>query len=232
MPVAFFIIMIYSKLASAIYNDIVTGLRGYSTSPALSLEQLEDDIIDERLQIIKEYSLKGVIPKKDLLLSINCIPTNCESIERCCITDSDAKLITHFEVPQLIADFGLDSINYIGSTDRQNPFIPYLNIDLWRTHKYRNKRIQKIPYVYIDVTPNKNGKNDGFIFNAPYLKVISVVAMFKDPKQVADYNCCNVEEIDNISFLNNEIKKRVTAKKLSYYKQAASPIVINDQIAR
>ena len=130
MPVAFFITMIYSKLASAIYNDIVTGLRGYSTSPALSLEQLEDDIIDERLQIIKEYSLKGVIPKKDLLLSINCIPTNCESIERCCITDSDAKLITHFEVPQLIADFGLDSINYIGSTDRQNPFIPYLNIDL------------------------------------------------------------------------------------------------------
>ena len=36
-------------------SDIVTGLRGYSSTPALSLEQLEDDIVDERLQIIKEY---------------------------------------------------------------------------------------------------------------------------------------------------------------------------------
>lgn len=224
--------MIYSKLASAIYNDIVTGLRGYSSTPALSLEQLEDDIIDERLQIIKEYSLKGIIPKRDLLLSINCIATDCESIDRCCVSNSDSELVTHFEVPQLVADFGLDSIEYIGSTDRQNPFIPYLNIDLWRNHKYRNKRIQKVPYVYIDTTPNKNGKNDGFIFNAPYLKVISIVAMFKDPRQVADYDCCHTVDIDNTSFLNNEIKKRVTAKKLSYYKQAASPIVVNDQVAR
>ena len=62
--------MVYSKLASAIYNDIKSGLAGYTANPTISMEQLEDDIIDERLQIIKEYALKGVLPKKDLALSI------------------------------------------------------------------------------------------------------------------------------------------------------------------
>jgi len=28
----------YSKMASAIYNDIVGGLRGYSSNPTISLE--------------------------------------------------------------------------------------------------------------------------------------------------------------------------------------------------
>nr|DAM35496.1 MAG TPA: hypothetical protein [Bacteriophage sp.] len=44
------------KLASAIRNDIVGGLRGYHTNLSLSNEQLIDDIIDERLLAIKELS--------------------------------------------------------------------------------------------------------------------------------------------------------------------------------
>ena len=48
----------YEKLSSAIYNDIMSGLRGYSSTPTMSLEQLEDDCVDERLQIIKEYFIK------------------------------------------------------------------------------------------------------------------------------------------------------------------------------
>ena len=50
-----------SKLASAIYNDVVSGLVGITSNPTMSLEQLEDDVVDERLQIIKEYSLKNLI---------------------------------------------------------------------------------------------------------------------------------------------------------------------------
>jgi hypothetical protein len=38
-----------TKLASAIRNDVVSGLRGYHTNMSMSLEQLEDDIIDMRL---------------------------------------------------------------------------------------------------------------------------------------------------------------------------------------
>ena len=69
------------KLASAIRNDVVSGLRGYHTNLSMSLEQLADDIIDERLQILKEYSLKGILPLKDLYISINCIPVDCKNIE-------------------------------------------------------------------------------------------------------------------------------------------------------
>jgi hypothetical protein len=64
------------------------------------MEQLEDDIVDERLQIIKEYSLKGVFPKRDLLLSLNCIDVDCESLDRCrCETSENDELVAHFEIP-------------------------------------------------------------------------------------------------------------------------------------
>ena len=74
---------VVKKLASAIYNDIVSGLRGYHHNPSMSLEQLEDEVVEERLGIIKEYSLKGVLPIKDLLTSINCIPVDCKDLDRC-----------------------------------------------------------------------------------------------------------------------------------------------------
>lgn len=223
--------MIYSKLASAIYNDVMSGLRGYSAVPALSLDQLEDDIIDERLQIIKEYALRGVVPRRDLMLSINCIPIDCESIDRCCVTSENDELVAHFEIPQLLGDFGLNAIEYIGATDRQLPFIWYSNINSWRAHKYR-KRGKDRPYVYIDMTPNKNNMYDCFVFNAPLLKTVTVVAIFKDPRQVAEFSCCGPEDIDNPSFLNNEIKKRLTEKKIRYYRSLSASPVVNDQVPR
>lgn len=227
----YFKYMVYSKLASAIFNDIQAGLRGYSANLSLSLDQLEDDVIDERLQIIKEYALKGILPKKDLMLSINCIPVDCESLDRCCVQSENDELVAHFEIPQVIADFGTDAIEYIGATDRQLPFIWYNSINSWRAHKYR-KRGKNRPYVYVDMTPNKNNMYDCFVFNAPLLRMVSVVAIFKDPRQAMEYNCCNSEDIDNPSFLNNEIKRRLTEKKIRFYRQLAPMPVVNDQIAR
>ena len=74
----------------------MSGLRGFPANPTISLDQLEDDIVDERLQIIKEFALKGVIPKNDLLMSINCIPIDCKDIERCCLGDEDTERLAHF----------------------------------------------------------------------------------------------------------------------------------------
>lgn len=65
--------MIFKKLASAILNDVMSGLKGLHSNQSMSLEQLEDDIVDERLQIIKEYQLKGILPINDLILTIDCI---------------------------------------------------------------------------------------------------------------------------------------------------------------
>ena len=71
------------KLASAIRNDVVSGLRGYHNNLSMSMEQLGQDIVDERLLILKEYQLKGILPTKDLYISINCIPVDCKSINKC-----------------------------------------------------------------------------------------------------------------------------------------------------
>jgi len=40
---------IFEKLADAIINDVRSGLRGYHHNMSMSKEQLEDDIVDERL---------------------------------------------------------------------------------------------------------------------------------------------------------------------------------------
>ena len=221
--------MIFKKLASAIRNDVVSGLRGYHVNPSMSLEQLEDDIVDERLQIIKEYSFKGILPVKDLLLSINCIDVDCKSLERCrCNSDGCDTPTAHFEIPQILNDYGELAIDYIGTTDRQIPFIVYTSSTQWQYHQYR-KRGKRKPYVWIDTTPNENGMYDCFIFNAPLIRQISIVAIFKDPRQIERYGCCEPFSDENLSFIHNEIKKRLTEKKLRYYRQFQAPILPNDQ---
>jgi hypothetical protein len=67
---------------------------------------------------------------------------------------------------------------------------------------------------------------DGFVFNAPLLKEISISAIFKDLRQLSNYECC-IED-DNMSFINSEIKQRVTEKKIKYYRQLAQAVMPNN----
>lgn len=225
--------MVYNqieKLASAIRNDVVSGLRGLHQDMSMSIEQLMDDIVDERLLILKEYSLKGIIPVKDLYISVNCVPVDCKDLERCgpCCDNDCPTPTAHFEIPQILNDYGALSIDYIGSTDRLNPFVWYTSSTAFRQHKYR-KRGKNKPYVWIDTTPNANGMYDGFIFGAPLISQISVTAIFKDLRQLFNLQCCQQYVDDNMSFINAEIKKRVTEKKIRYYRQLAAPLLPNDQ---
>lgn len=223
--------MIYEKLSSAIINDIDAGLRGFHNNMSLSREQIEDEIVNTRLQVIKEYQLKGIAPINDLMLSINCIKIDCKDIERCspCREAGMGTPTMHFEIPQLVTDYGTDSIAYIGSSDRQNPFMFYFSTYQWNYyHKYR-KRGKNKPYVYIDITPNENGMYDCFVFNAPLMKRISVVGIFKDPRQLEEYGCCEELENDNFTWINNEIQNRIVSQKIKLYRQLAPPNLPNDQ---
>lgn len=223
--------MIFKKLASAIKNDVLSGLQGYHTNISMSLEQLEDDIVDERLQILKEYSQKGILPVKDLLLSINCIPVDCNDLDRCskCSGGESGEVQAHFEVPQILMDFGDKAIAYIGSTDRQTSFRYSTSSVNWSTYNKYRKRGKDRPFVLIDPTPNDNGMFDCFLFNTPLIRQVSVVAIFKDPRQLEMYKCCSELGDDNFSFVNNEIKKRLTMKKIQYYRQLATGVHPNDQ---
>lgn len=225
--------MIFEKLSAAIYNDVYSGLRGYSNTPTMSLEQLEDDVVDERLQVIKEYILKGLVPRRDLLYMIPCIEVDCQSLERCpCGQEDTGEKVTHFEIPQLLNDFGFSAIEYIGAIDLQLPFVVYYSPMSLINHKWR-KRGKDKPYVFINMAPNENNMLDCYVFNAPYLTKVSVIGIFKDPRQLENYACCtNLEELDNMSVLNNEIKRRLTEKKIRYYRQLLTPVTPNDQIPK
>lgn len=220
--------MIVSKLASAIFNDVVSGLSGYTANVNMSLEQLEDEVVEERLYILKTYSLKNILPIKDLVYSLNCIPVDCKSLDKCCEIDNYQELVAHFEIPQIVNDYGENAIQFIGSTDKKIKFKVYTNPQSFKYHKYKTRGANK-PYVYIDTTPNENNMYDGYIFNAPMLERLSVVAIFKDPRQVEKFTCCGFDEQDNMSFVATEVKKNLIEKKLRYYRTLLQPIQPNDQ---
>lgn len=216
------------KLVSAIKNDVFSGLRGFRANLSMSDEQLEDEIVETRLQILKEYSLKGILPVKDLYTSINCIEVDCKDLDRCANIDPYLSTPTaHFEIPQIVNDYGQLAIDYIGSTDRQCPFIFYTSLANYKSHKYR-KRGKNKPYVWIDTTPNENGMYDCFVFNAPFLCQVSITAIFKDVRQLEKYNCSEFMD-DNKSFINMEIKRRLVEQKLKYYRGTMAPLKPNDQ---
>lgn len=225
--------MYIEKIASQIRNDVVSGLRGYHSNLSLNIKQLEDEVVACRLSILKEYLQKGIFPIKDLLMAINCIDVDCQSLERCtCGQVNDDTVVAHFEIPQLISDYGKQAIDYIGSIDRQNKFTIITSLSELKNKKYRKRGNDK-PYVWIDFAPNANGMLDCFLFNAPFLKQVSVVGVFKDPRQLNKYNCCNVDELEgpdnNNSFIDKLIKDQLTKEKLYYYRQLQTPRLPNTQ---
>ena len=217
-------------ITSTIYDNVISGLSGINVNNRFTMDQIEDDVIRERLGIIKEYSLKDLIPKKDLLMSINCIDVDCRSIERCCLSPEEATMVRHAEVPQILNDFGAEAVEFLGSIDRVYNFTLYTDLG-WRNHKYRRRGADK-PYVWIDTTPNENNMNDVFIFNAPLINTLSISAIFKDPRQVQDFSCCGPEDNWNYSFLDKDIISRVTEKYIRYYRQGATAHTPNDQAVK
>jgi len=79
-------------------------------------------------------------------------------------------------------DYGFTPIVYLGTTDRQTSFIYYTSVNAFNYFRKYRKRGKNKPYVYIDIAPNENGMLDCFLFNAPLMKQISIVAVFKDPR--------------------------------------------------
>lgn len=221
--------MTIDQIASAIYNDVFSGLRGANSNVLLSMEQLEDEIIEERQVIIKEWFLKGLLNVKDLQLAINCIEIDCKDPSKCCNINLGQPSL-HFEIPPLINDLGDNAIIFIGSVDRQEEWTVYTSTS-YHYHKYRKRKSNR-PYVYIELTLNENGMYDAWVFNAPFVKYISMIGIFKDPRDLMKYTCCQQSEVYDLGGISSEIKNRLTAKKLKYYRQYAMPLHPNDQTPR
>ena len=133
----------------------------------------------------------------------------------------------NFEIPQIVNDFGEQAIEFIGSTDKQIKFKVYTSSQ-FKFHKYKTRGKQK-PFVYIDTTPNEHNFYDCYLFNAPMLERLTVIAIFKDPRQVEQVACCNLTEADNMSWIASEVKNSLINKKLKYYRQSIPQPLPNTQ---
>ena len=64
---------------------------------------------------------------------------------------------------------------------------------------------------------------DGWVFNAPLAKYISVIAVFEDPRQLEGFNCCEGSEYLELGPISSELIRRILAKKAALYRQPSLP---------
>ena len=218
-----------NQIASAIINDLFSGnLVSLSNRAMISQEQIEDECIETRCAIIKDWYLKNMLNLGDMMVAINCVEVDCKDQNKCSCMSSlaNAKIAKHFEIPQLMPGLGVDALAFVGSTDRSHAFKIYYNLEAikYQQHyqKYR-KRPNDKPFVYIEKTPNENGMYDCWIFDAPFVQYIAVIGIFKDPRQLEKYNCCDDIDYLEMGAISNEIKNRILQKKIQLYRTSAPP---------
>ena len=218
-----------NQIASAIINDLFSGnLVSLSNRAMISQDQIADEVIETRNAIIKDWYLKNALNLSDMMVAINCVEVDCKDQNKCsCISSlANAKMAKHFEIPQLMPGLGSDALMFVGSTDRSNSFKIYYNLEAikYQQHyqRYRKKPNPK-PFVYVEKTPNENGMYDCWIFDAPFVQYIAVIGIFKDPRQLEKYNCCNDIDYLEMGAISNEIKNRILQKKIQLYRTPAPP---------
>ena len=216
------------QIASAVLSHIYDGLKGAVANIAVSQEQLEDEVIAERNTIIKEYLLKNITGLQEVYSSIDCVEVSCASMSKCCEFGDLGQKALHFEIPPVLLLNGVSTVKFVGSIDRTEKYQVYTNND-YKYHQYKKRGANK-PYVYLDTTVNKNGMIDGYIFNAPFVKVISVVAVFLDPRKLINFDCCTDEDtVTDCGIISNDIIHRLTQKYAMWYRQNILPPVPNTQ---
>ena len=212
-----------NKLVSSIYNDLYSGIAGFNANETISIEQLEDEVVEKRQGVIKDFFAKGLLKLEDLAVSLNCVEVDCKNMIDCdCGNEALVdKIQAHFEIPQLITDVGEGAIVYIGSADGVVPFKVYFSMEATKSNQYRRRR-NKEPFVYVDKTPNKNNMCDCWLFNAPFVKQIKVTAVFRDLRQLEEYTCCRDFDYLDFGIISDEIKNRVKKDKFAFYRQNLS----------
>ncbi len=224
--------MTIEAISSAILNNVYTGLSGLNANIKVSIEQLQDEVVAERNQVMREFLLRGVLTLDELFLAINCIEVNCDYMSKCNCSLNVGERALHFEIPPIIYLNGVDTVRFVGSIDRKVKYNVYTD-EAYRFHKHR-RRGSDSPYVYIDTAINSNGNMDGYIFNVPFVKYISVIALFQDPRRLLEWDCCseNPESYLDCGILSDEIIRRLTEKYIRWYRSFASPVTPNDQVPR
>lgn len=208
-----------NREASAVINDLLGGLENYSSTLNFSIEQIEDELVEERRGCILKYYKQNMLPLQELAISLRCVSTDCETLDRCCASSEYQQPQLHFEIPPIV-DIP-EAVVYVGSTDLQVPLKVYTNPALIKMHKYKIRGSKK-PFVFIDTNLNSKGRMDCFVFNAPMLERLTFTGIFRDLRQVEEYmkenGCCSFDEVYSPTFIDTEAKAQLLNKKFKYYR--------------
>lgn len=184
-------------IVSTIEARMVNGLKGLLDNVSYSLAQIESDVHITRNAIIKQLMDRGLIDINQVTQSINCIPVECADIAECC--DVNVENALRIKVPKL-AYLNNKSIVYLGTVDKQNKF----------------KTIFGTEHLYNKYTPTKNSPyvwfsdaETGWLFNPPTknIQLISIRAIFANPYDVTQFDCCQLKYDDAYPAPDDVIKQ-------------------------
>lgn len=225
--------MTLEEMVAAVRIQTSDGIKAVNVS--YSEEKIEKDIANYYSVLLKQYSAQGMIRPEEVSQRIDCLDLDCKDLHKCCIdTNPNATSGTtalHFTIPRLALLVGQDSISYLGTIDRHNQYkVYYDNSYIYNKHKkYTSKR----PYIWVDLSINSNGLHDGYLFNNNKLKGLSISAVFSDPQQAFEYDCCSSqEEFPAPQFMQDEIINKITARYVYYHRQLENPQSPADQVTR
>ena len=222
-----------NKIVSSIINDLHSGIAGFTANQSINELQIEDEVVEKRQGVIKDFFAKDLLKLEDLAVSLNCVEVDCKNMISCDCGRAPLanKSHAHFEIPQLITDVGEGAIIYIGSADGTIPFKVYFSMEATKSNQYR-RRGNKEPFVYVDKTPNSNNMCDCWLFNAPMVKQIKVTAVFRDLRQLEEYTCCRDFDYLDFGLISDEVKTRVKQDKFAFYRQNLAQPYPSNTVAR
>lgn len=212
--------MTLKQMASAIRNNVVSGLNGMS-STIFSLEQLEDEIVLTASAVVVKLINEGILDAERLYQRIDGIKLECTDVSLNCDVPTDT-CAPHFTIPNINRAVA-EPILYLGSLDGDISFKIYYGRE-YRFHKYRlstNKR----PFAWISTQANSNGLYDVFLFNlGKYnnLKYVSIDVLLDDPYEILKtdyYDQFASSEFYAPKFVQADIINTLSQKYISFYRQ-------------
>lgn len=176
------------QLAHIVINSVFSGLKGVANI-SLDEDQVMDEINMGRNRFAPQLLDQNQLDREGLLQSISALVLTKKDIRQVCPVETSTDKVLHTRIPKLLYMSGFVPVKYIGHESRQAEFkIFYGNEFMYRnTDKYTAKD----PTVWIDGTHL-------WLFHPPAFikKRLSITAAFENPRDLAQYKCCEASDGD------------------------------------
>jgi hypothetical protein len=205
-----------NQIASIVMNDVFAGLKAKTNVP-LTIEQVKDEAVALRGRLMKERFDSGIKNFEGFYQEINCLSLVCTDISKCCNIDSGVKYLGAV-VPKLF-DLLVPSkqaVRYVGRADR------FQNFNILTGNDYIDLPYQRwtsrVPSAWFDYSGMV------WIFNPPTdeMDILSIIAIFDDPRSVAAYSCTCASDDDPFpipSWMVDTITGKLIHDYLRYFRQ-------------